>query len=307
MRADRLPVADCAANRLVGAEGDTLRCSGAQAAVGAARRPRPAARPPVEPEAQRSAVRRSPASSPQFHFLLFLSLLSFPLFSLAFSPLPPFRTCHAKFVLTCACRGATCGATCGSREVLLRAALKCVVVGDGAVGKTCLLVSFSTNTFPVEYVPTVFDNYTVSVGFEGKGVTLSLWDTAGQDDYDRLRTLSYAQTDVLIVCFDVMSPVSFENVVQKWKPEIAQHCSNVPIVLVGTKIDLREDAAAVRALRERRMSPVSSKQGLRLAKTIKAASYVECSALNQTGVKRVFDEAVAAVLGQKKKGGCVIL
>jgi len=102
----------------------------------------------------------------------------------------------------------------------LQNTIKCVVVGDGAVGKTCLLNTYARNTFPETYEPTVFDNYTVTVDIAGEPYTLGLFDTAGQEDYDAIRPLSYAHTDVFLICFSVVSPSSLENVVEKWVPEI---------------------------------------------------------------------------------------
>lgn len=191
--------------------------------------------------------------------------------------------------------------------------LKCVVTGDGAVGKTCLLISYTTNAFPGEYIPTVFDNYTASVMVDGNPIILGLWDTAGQEDYERLRPLSYPQTDVFLICFSVVSPPSFDNVRAKWYPEIDHHAPSIPIILVGTKLDLRDDAATLESLRQKRMEPVSYEQALACAKEIRAYKYLECSALTQRNLKSVFDEAIRAVLNPrpigptKKKSKCTIL
>ncbi|PKK61120.1 Cell division control protein 42 [Rhizophagus irregularis] len=174
--------------------------------------------------------------------------------------------------------------------------IKCVLVGDGNAEKTKLLISYTTNKFPSEYVPTVFDNYAVTIMIGDEPYTLGLFDMAGQEDYDRLRPLSYAQTDVFLVCFSVVSPASFENIKEKWIPEVQHHCPGVPHLIVGTQIDLRDDPAVVEKLSRQKMKPVSVEEGERLAREIGAVKYVECSALTQKGLKNVFDEAIVAAL-----------
>jgi len=179
--------------------------------------------------------------------------------------------------------------------------IKIVAVGDGTVGKTSMFISFTTNGFPTGYVPTIFDNYAANVMFERKPVCLALWDTAGQEEYDRLRPLSYPQTDVFLVCFSIVSQASLENVKSKWVPEVSHNCPGTPLVLVGTKQDLREDNEAISRLADRGLSPISFLQGAAMAKTINAAKYVECSALTQKGLKTVFEEAIRAALLIKNK------
>ena len=188
--------------------------------------------------------------------------------------------------------------------------LKCVVVGDGAVGKTSLLVCYTTNKFPSDYVPTVFDNYTGTVQYKGEPYTLGLFDTAGQEDYNRVRPLAYPQTDVFLVCFSIANPSSFENVSHQWIPEISQYGKNAPFILVGLQVDLRDNPKTIEKLSKNAKRPISYDRGLQLAKRHNAAKYVECSALKQTGVVDVFNEAVIAAMEpppQKKQRKCVIL
>ncbi|KAI9441671.1 cell division control protein 42 [Lactarius indigo] len=176
--------------------------------------------------------------------------------------------------------------------------MKCVVVGDGAVGKTCLLISYTTNKFPSVYVPTVFDTYAVTVTIGDDSYTLGLFDTAGQEDYDRLRPLSYPQTDVFLICFS------------KWFPEVHHHCPGIPCLIVGTQVDLRDDPHVVEKLQRQKQRPVAPEQGERLASELGAVKYVECSALTQKGLKNVFDEAIVAALEPpvvKKRSRCLVV
>uniref|UniRef100_A0A5F9CJ09 Rac family small GTPase 2 n=1 Tax=Oryctolagus cuniculus TaxID=9986 RepID=A0A5F9CJ09_RABIT len=273
--------------------------------------------------------------------------------------------------------------------------------------------------------PCRFDNYSANVMVDSKPVNLGLWDTAGQEDYDRLRPLSYPQTvcgphllarpasalcplclgcpssqpglatltpscrpcrrswpcpsqaepgtptrvppssvttahssrpwpqglrrhgalmspgllqwllgagerlgrhlwvppheppcplcpqDVFLICFSLVSPASYENVRAKWYPEVRHHCPSTPIILVGTKLDLRDDKDTIEKLKEKKLAPITYPQGLALAKEIDSVKYLECSALTQRGLKTVFDEAIRAVLcpqpTRQQKRPCSIL
>lgn len=175
--------------------------------------------------------------------------------------------------------------------------IKSVVVGDGGVGKTCLLILYTTNTFPNDYIPTVFDNYSASVMIDGEPIKLGLWDTAGQAEYDRLRPLLYPQTEIFLCCFLVVSPASFANVSAKWIPEIFHHCpKDIAVLLVGTKTDLRDEPHVLDDLHDKHLKPVLPEQGAKLARDIGAVAYLECLAATQVGVKEIFDRAIRAVL-----------
>ena len=186
---------------------------------------------------------------------------------------------------------------------------KLVIVGDGACGKTCLLIVFSKDQFPEVYVPTVFENYVADIEVDSKQVELALWDTAGQEDYDRLRPLSYPDTDVILMCFSIDSPDSLENIPEKWTPEVKHFCPNVPIILVGNKRDLRNDENTKRELSKMKQQPVNTDEGRAMSEKINAFAYLECSAKTKDGVREVFETATRAALQVKKKKTrkCVLL
>uniref|UniRef100_H2Z2I6 Uncharacterized protein n=1 Tax=Ciona savignyi TaxID=51511 RepID=H2Z2I6_CIOSA len=187
---------------------------------------------------------------------------------------------------------------------------KLVIVGDGACGKTCLLIVFSKDQFPEVYVPTVFENYVADIEVDSKQVELALWDTAGQEDYDRLRPLSYPDTDVILMCFSIDSPDSLENIPEKWTPEVRHFCPSVPIILVGNKKDLRNDTTTTKELAKMKQCPVSNEDGVAMADKIGAYGYMECSARTKEGVREVFELATKAALQtkkRKKKSGCEVL
>ncbi|XP_028778353.1 rac-like GTP-binding protein ARAC8 isoform X2 [Neltuma alba] len=205
--------------------------------------------------------------------------------------------------------------------------IKCVTVGDGAVGKTCMLMCYTSNRFPTDYIPTVFDNFSANVVVEGTTVNLGLWDTAGQEDYNRLRPLSYRGADVFVLAFSLVSRASYENILKK------HFAPGVPVVLVGTKLDLREDKYYLAD--HPGLVPVTTEQGEELRKQIGATYYIECSSKTQQvgpcmflrpqeslvrdniqkNVKAVFDAAIKMVIkppqkqNEKKKkprGGCLL-
>ncbi|XP_025909166.1 rho-related GTP-binding protein RhoU [Nothoprocta perdicaria] len=148
------------------------------------------------------------------------------------------------------------------------------------------------------------------VSVDGKPVRLQLCDTAGQDEFDKLRPLCYTNTDIFLLCFSVVSPSSFQNVSEKWVPEIRCHCPKAPIILVGTQSDLREDVKVLIELDKCKEKPVSEEAAKLCAEEIKAASYIECSALTQKNLKEVFDAAIVAGIQysdtqqQPKKSKC---
>eukprot|EP00095_Tigriopus_kingsejongensis_P005061 maker-scaffold330_size203968-snap-gene-0.21 protein:Tk05061 transcript:maker-scaffold330_size203968-snap-gene-0.21-mRNA-1 annotation:"small gtpase" len=189
--------------------------------------------------------------------------------------------------------------------VVVSPEIKVVVVGDGAVGKTCLLHVYLHREFPSDYAPTVFDNMSSKVTVDGQEVSLQLWDTAGQEGYERIRTLCYDGTHCFVACFACNDMVSFENLKTIWLKELRKFEPNAKIVLVGTKADLRDQPQAdlSGSADPERNKPIPLKKILRLVKEQRLVKYVETSAKRGAeDVDRVFHEAIRAVLAQDQPG-----
>ncbi len=173
--------------------------------------------------------------------------------------------------------------------------VKIVLVGDDGVGKTSLAVTYSTGDFPNDYIPTVSDTIIENQVHDGENYAISVWDTVGSDDYDRLRPLSYPQTNLFLVCFSVTNRSSFDSVSLKWIPEISHHAPDAKWILVGTKSDLRGENETV-----------TRDEARDLAVRLNGSEYVECSSLSQANLSQVFENSISAVTsltaGPKKQG-----
>lgn len=180
---------------------------------------------------------------------------------------------------------------------------KLVIVGDGGCGKTSLLYVFTLGEFPTQYHPTVFENYVTDCRIDGRPVQLALWDTAGQEEYERLRPLSYHNSHVILIGFTVDVCDSLESARTKWVDEVRRSCPGTPFILIGLKKDLRiSDKDHVRF--------VQPEAGEAVAKEIGARRYMESSALTGQGVDDIFEVATRLSLVPcelPKTGCCVIL
>ncbi|XP_071779302.1 rho-related GTP-binding protein RhoH [Centroberyx gerrardi] len=172
--------------------------------------------------------------------------------------------------------------------------VKCVLVGDSAVGKTALLVRFTSETFPDSYKPTVYENTGVDVYMDGVQISLGLWDTAGNDTFRQIRPMSYKQADVVLICYSVANPNSLASIQHKWIAEVRENLPRVPVLVVATQTDLRETGP-------HRASCISAAEGKRVAHEVHAKGYMECSSLSNRGVQQVFEYAVRTAVHKARK------
>ena len=184
----------------------------------------------------------------------------------------------------------------------------CVVIGDQAVGKTSILLRYRTRDLPKEYTPTIFDTFTTNILVDKEPTKLQVRDTAGED-HDTLRLLSYSETDVFLICFSLVEPMSFYNAWAKWYAEVRFYCPRTPIVIVGTKLDLREN---IEKIDGKRPPVISQSQAEGMAGHRLSVQYLECSAVKPEGIDTIFDKATRAALEWKNsqtdgEGQCFIL
>lgn len=172
-----------------------------------------------------------------------------------------------------------------------------MLVGDGCCGKSYLQIVFAKEYYPSFYRTTSFEEcYMRDVKVDGKKVELSMRDISGQEEYCRLRYLSYPGIDAIAICFSVDKPWSLENVESLWVPEVAHFCPGVPLLLVANKMDLRADPFEIKRLAREKLRPVSLKQGREVADRIGARGYYECSAKHNEGVVEVFENLARIAL-----------
>ena len=214
--------------------------------------------------------------------------------------------------------------------------LKFVLVGDGYCGKTSLQVAFRKDEFDDSegddedgagfdptYRPTIFEAYDTDIQLDEQSLfQLSIWDTPGQEDYERLRPLSYPNANAIVLCFAVDSPDSLDNIEDKWIKELEYFCPKVPFVLVGklprsfnkrtlyislirvisaNKVDLRQDQQTIDALKNINSGPVKRCDGEAVCQRIGAVEYLECSAKTKRGVREVFEAAARAAIKHKRR------
>ncbi|ROL41020.1 Rho-related BTB domain-containing protein 1 [Anabarilius grahami] len=194
--------------------------------------------------------------------------------------------------------------------------IKCVVVGDNAVGKTRLICARACNTTLTQYqllathVPTVWaiDQYRVCQEVlersrdvvDDVSVSLRLWDTFG--DHHKDRRFAYGRSDVVVLCFSIANPNSLHHVKSMWYLEIKHFCPRTPVILVGCQLDLRyADLEAVNRARRPLSRPIKPgdilppESGREVAKEL-GIPYYETSVFDQFGIKDIFDNAIRAAL-----------
>jgi len=180
--------------------------------------------------------------------------------------------------------------------------VKLLVVGDGAVGKTCLVISYTRGEqfVPREHVTTLFEQVDHIERVDGLEIAVSLNDTAGQEEHLALTESAFPATDVFLLTYAINDRQSFNHITTKWAPAIQnfklKKDKDVRFILVAQKIDLRNDTSKIEEFKQQGIHLITTEEGNKVATTIRANAYFECSAWYGTGVKPLFQQAVKQAL-----------
>ena len=170
--------------------------------------------------------------------------------------------------------------------------VQCVMVGDIGCGKTCAAKLFTARTMPTQYTPTLHGvAYKTQVTIENQPITLELWDTPGQADYENRRKLYYPLADVVLMVFNMVDRSTLENARSKWFQEVRRHIKDVPIVLAGMQKDRVDDTTFKVPTDGYVMSMESHIEKIR-DNVIRPALYRTCSTLQNVGVDELFENIV---------------
>ncbi|KAH8824310.1 P-loop containing nucleoside triphosphate hydrolase protein [Flagelloscypha sp. PMI_526] len=179
---------------------------------------------------------------------------------------------------------------------------KLVLVGDDAVGKTCLFTRFARDQFLEVYGRATFETYVAAVKVDQQVVELAIWDTSSREEFDDIRPLSYPDSQVVLLAYSIDDPGSLYNIEKKWLNEFTYFVHDeVSIILVGCKMDLRDDKLPLEEVVKRSSRLVTYEEGLTVAMRIGAGQFLECSAKTGQGVAEIFEVAARAAIDHPKR------
>ena len=173
------------------------------------------------------------------------------------------------------------------------ASIKCVMVGDMACGKTCAAELFAEKkAMPAHYSPTLHGvTYKAQVTVENHPITLELYDTPGQADFEGRRSLYYPLADVVLIVFNMAERSTLENARSKWFTEVRKYIKDVPIVLAGMQND-RVEEHSFKVPTDGYMISMETHIEKIKDDIIRPVLYRTCSTLQNVGVDELFENIV---------------
>lgn len=166
---------------------------------------------------------------------------------------------------------------------------KITVIGNGKTGKTSMLNLLKDKKFSSVYTPTTFDILTVDKKYKTRNMQINFWDTAGQEEFERLAPLHLPNTDLIMLCFSCSDPNSFDPLASKWKVMMDYYCAGTPFVLVGCMTDKRHDGSAIKNLAEMNQAMITKEKGRHMGVLLGALEYLECSAKDNVGGDEIME------------------